>query len=257
MVEGRGLLPSDDADSPPVMVVNRALAEALWGDRSPVGEDMIYPLGRVTIVCVAEDVKQATLEVEPPLAFYVPFAQHQRSTVSFAVRTETGATEILPAMREAVWRIDGELAIISEGGLEDAIWASADEERFRTLLMAVFSILATVLAAVGIMGVTARQVSHRTRELGIRKALGAHDDTLLGEVIGSATVTGAIGVGIGLLGAFWTSPILASFLYGVESFDLPTYSAVGVLFLLLAMLASYLPGRKLLKVNPVEVLKAE
>jgi putative ABC transport system permease protein len=160
-------------------------------------------------------------------------------------------------MREAVWRVDGELAITASGSLEAAIGDSASEERFRSLLMTVFAALATLLAAVGIMGVTARNVSQRTRELGIRKAMGAPDNALMGEVIRSAALTGALGVGLGLLGAYWLRPILAAFLFGVGSFDLLTYAGVGAFLLLVCMVASYLPGRRLLGVDPAMVLRAE
>jgi predicted permease len=257
ILEGRGFLPSDDAAGPPVIIVSESLARAHWGDHSPVGEALIYPLGQVTVVGVAGDTRQSVLQDEPPLTFWVPFAQHARSTVSFAVRTTSRPSEILPAMREALWTVDGELAITSSGTLESSIADSVSEERYRVLLMNLFAIMATVLAAVGIMGVTARQISHRTRELGIMKALGAEETLLLGEVVRSVFLTGAIGIGLGLAGAFLLRPLLGSFLFGIESFDPLTYMATGALFLLLTVAAGYLPGRRVLRVNPVDVLKAE
>jgi ABC-type antimicrobial peptide transport system permease subunit len=160
-------------------------------------------------------------------------------------------------MREALWRVDGELAITDEGYLEAAIGDSAAEERYRTFLMSVFGVLATVLAVVGIMGVTARHVAQRTREVGIRKALGAEDGSLVGGVVGEATKTGAIGVGVGLVGAFWMGPVLAAYLFGVESFDALTYAGVATLFLGVCILASYIPARRLMGVDPVMVLKEE
>jgi putative ABC transport system permease protein len=257
ILEGRGLLPSDDADGPPVAVVNQRLARALWGDRSPVGEEMLYPMGSVTVVGVAADARQSVLQHDPPLTFYVPYGQHSRSRATFAVRARGRPQDLLPAMREALWRVDDELAITASGTLEAAIVDSASEERFRTLLMTVFAALATLLAAVGIMGVTARNVSQRTRELGIRKAMGAADDALLGEVIRSAALTGLLGVGLGLAGAYALRPLLAAFLFGVGSFDLPTYAGVGVFLLLVSVLASYLPGRRLLEVDPAMVMRVE
>lgn len=257
ILEGRGFLLSDDRDAPPVAVVNQKLARALWGDRSPVGQEMFYPVGSVTVVGVAADTRQSALHDEPPLTFYVPFVQHSRTVLTFAVRTQAGLGDVLPAMREALWRVDGELAITASGSLEDAIGDSASDERFRSLLMTLFAALATLLAAVGIMAVTARNVSQRTRELGIRKAMGAPDNALMGEVILSAALTGALGVTLGLLGAYWLRPILAAFLFGVGSFDLLTYAGVGAFLLLVSMMASYLPGRRLLEVDPAMVLRAE
>ena len=123
--------------------------------------------------------------------------------------------------------------------------------------MTVFALLASALAAVGIAGVTARQVAQRTRELGIRKALGARDDTLVRGVLQQTVVTGALGVALGLATAFWLRPLLAAFLFGVESFDPLTYGGMGVFFVLVSAVAAYLPARRLLRVDPVEVLKVE
>lgn len=257
VLEGRGLLPSDGADAPPVAVVNQKLARALWGDRSPVGQEMLYPMGSVTVVGVAGDVRQSVLQNDPPLTFYVPYAQHSRATATFAVRARGQPEDLLPRMREALWRVDDGLAITASGTLEAAIAESASEERFRTMLMTVFAALATALAAVGIMGVTARNVSQRTRELGIRKAMGAEDHALLGTVIRSSVATGVLGVGLGLAGAYVLRPLLATFLFGVDPFDLPTYAGVGALLVLISLLASYLPGRRLLEVDPAMVMRAE
>jgi predicted permease len=257
ILEGRGLLPSDDAEAPPVMVVSESLAKGLWGDRSPVGQEMFYPMGTVTVVGVVGDVRQSTLQSKGVLNFYVPFAQHSRTTMTFAVRTEASGMDVIPAMREALWRVDGELAITEEGYLEGVIGDSAAEERYRTFVMGVFAVLATTLAVVGIMGVTARHVAQRTREVGIRKALGAEDGALVGGVVGDATKIGALGIGVGLLGSFWMGPVLAAYLFDLESFEPMTYAGVATLFLGVCALASYIPARRLLMVDPVTVLREE
>lgn len=257
ILEGRGIVPSDDAEAPPVAVVSESLAKAFWGDRSPVGQELHYPMGSVTVVGVADDVKQGNLQDEGGLHFYSPFAQQSRRTLRFAVRTRTSGVDVLPDMREALWRVDEELAITDAGYLEGAIGDSAAEERFRAFLMSVFAGLATILAVVGIMGVTARHVAHRTREVGIRKALGAENSTLLGGVVGEAVAMGAVGIGVGLLGTLLIGRVLAAFLFGVGSFDFLTYAAVAVLFLGVCGLASFVPGLRLLVVDPVTVLREE
>jgi len=257
ILEGRGITASDGADTPAVMVVGESLARTLWGDRSPVGQEMTWPRGTVRVVGVAGDVRQSALHDRAPLTFYVPFAQSQRSGVSFAVRTGADPDDIVPAMREAVWAVDADVAIKAAGSLEAVIAQSASEERYRTLLMAVFAVLATLLAAVGIMGVTARSVAQRTRELGIRKALGAESGPLVGEVLRSATLTASVGVGLGLIGAFWVGRVMAGFLFGVESFDPLTYAGVGALFMTVCVVASYLPARRIVQVDPVRVLNSE
>jgi hypothetical protein len=257
ILDGRGILPTDDAEAPPVVVVSQALARAFWGDRSPVGEELFYPMGAVTVVGVADNVKQGSLHNDSGLHFYVPFAQLSRRTLRFGVRTQASEVDILPAMREALWRVDGELAITDAGYLAADIGKSAAEERFRAFLMSVFAGLATILAVVGIMGVTARHVAHRTRELGIRKALGAEDSRLLSGVVGEALRIGAVGIAFGLVGTLLVGRVLATFLFGVGSFDLLTYGGVALLFLGVCGLASYIPGRRLLVVDPATVLREE
>jgi predicted permease len=257
ILEGRGILPSDRADAEPVVVVSQSLAKTLWGDRSPVGETMFYSPRSVTVVGVAGDVRKSALQDDTPIVFYVPYAQHTRSYLTFVARPEAPGADIIPAMREAIWSVDGSLAIMDAGYLEDAIRDSAAEERFRTTLMSLFAGLATLLAMVGIMGVTARQVSHRNRELGIRKALGAEDRSLLGAVVGYATLAGGAGVALGLMGSFWMGPVLSSYLFGLESFDLPTYAGVGLLFLAASALTSYFPARRVLRIDPQTVLREE
>jgi putative ABC transport system permease protein len=257
IMEGRGFLPSDGVDAPPVAVVGESLARTLWGDRSPVGQQMIYPAGPVTVVGVAGDVRQATLDQEPPLTFYTPFSQLRRSTLVFLARSPLPETELIPRMRDALWEVDDEVAVTRSGAVASFVHESAREERFRTFLMGTFAVLATILAVVGIVGGTARQVARRTREVGIRKALGAEDGKLLAGAVGEAVGTGAMGIAIGLAGAFMMAPVLAAFLFGVESFDLFTYSGVAVLLLVACGLAGYLPARRILAVDPVTVLREE
>ena len=241
------------------MVVNRALARSLWGDRSPIGEQVRYAGfdEPVTIVGVVEDVRQTTLHSEPPPTFYVSFAQHTRNEIVFATRTRPGSAGILNAMQEAVWAVDADLAITVAAELGDLIHDSASNERYRTILMSVFGVLASLLAAVGIFGVTARGVAHSIRELGIRKALGAPDRTLIFRVVRRGAVTGGAGVVLGLVGAVWASRLVAGFLYGVEPFDPVTFAAVASAFAIVSLGASYLPARRILQVDPVAVLKTE
>jgi predicted permease len=257
ILEGRGFLSSDGVDGPPVAVVGESLARALWGERSPVGQEMYFPMGRLTVVGVAGDVRQATLEEDPPLTFYTPFAQLRRSSLAFVVRSSLPVQELIPSMREALWRVDDEVAVMKSGTVSSFIRESAREERYRTFLMGTFATLATLLAVVGIMGGTARQVARRTREVGIRKALGAEDGNLLGHQVREALATGVVGIGLGLLGALWTAPVLAAFLFGVETFDPITYASTAGLLLVACALAGYLPARRILSVDPVTVLREE
>jgi len=257
IIEGRGILSSDDAQAEFVAVVSQSLARALWGDESPVGKTMFYPPSTVTVVGVAGDVRQTTLMEAPPLAFYVPFAQNPRSYITFLARPSTAGTNIIPSMRDAIWSVNEDLAIMDATYLEDSIRDSAAEERFRATLMTVFATLASLLAMVGIMGVTARNVSHRAREIGIRKALGAEDGSILMAAVRFATLAGGVGIALGMVGSYLMGPILSAYLFGLESFDPPTFAVVGLLFLGASALASYLPARRILRIDPITVLKEE
>jgi ABC-type antimicrobial peptide transport system permease subunit len=134
---------------------------------------------------------------------------------------------------------------------------SASQERYRALLMNAFGILATILAAAGVIGVTARSVSLRTREMGIRMALGAQGSGLVKATIRDNLRIGLAGMAIGLLGASWASRLLSPFLFGIEASDLPTYATVILLIGVLSLSASYIPARRISRVDPVDVLRAE
>ncbi len=257
IIEGRDIAATDRLDAPGVVVVSESLARALWGERSPIGERLIYPVGTLQVIGVARDVRQSELHEPPPHTFYVPFAQHNRSELRFAVRTGTDPDDLVTAMSEAIWRVDSDLAVSSGGRLADDIARSAREERYRTFLMSVFAILATVMAAVGIMGVTARSVAQRTRELGIRKALGARDSTLIRTILRGVVRTGVAGIICGLSGALLSGKVLATFLFGVEPVDPSTYLFTIAVVLAVCFLASYVPARRIVKVDPVQVLKSE
>jgi len=239
------------------MVVSESLARGLWGDRSPVGQEMIYPMGTATVVGVAGDVQQGALQNRPPLTFYVPFAQHPRSSLSFVVRTQGPPADVLPAMREAVWRVTPDQAITGGGVLERIIGDSAREERYRTFLMGFFAALATLLAVVGIMGVTARHVSHRTRELGIRKVMGASFQTLLKTLITDYVIMILLATVVAVPLAYYaSSKWIQAFEYRIVL--APKYFVLASLItLLLAVLTvSYLAVRSA-NTKPAEALRYE
>jgi putative ABC transport system permease protein len=160
-------------------------------------------------------------------------------------------------MRNAVQSIDPDMPVSEEGSLPSLMAWTAREEQYRTLLMGVFAGLATVLAAVGIFGVTARGVTHRTRELGIRMAVGATHAGLMAGVLRGSLKTGLLGIAAGLVGAIWASQFLGAFLFGVHAWDPVTYLVVGAFATLLCLAASYLPAVRVTRIDPARVLKAE
>ncbi len=257
LLAGRTFNSADGPDAPSVAVVSESLARLLWPDESPIGARLWYPWETVTVVGIVSDVHRETLDTDPEPTFYVPFVQFSRGEVSFAARTKVAPDQAIPLMREAVWSVDEKIAITEAGTMASLIARSTSEERYRTLLMTVFGVMAAILAAVGIFGVTARAVAHKTREFGIRMALGARDRGLVRMVLRAGLVTVAAGIVLGLLGASWASALLHRFLFDVESSDPLTYGAVALLLVVVCLSASYLPARRITSVNPVNVLRSE
>ncbi len=164
---------------------------------------------------------------------------------------------MLPLMRGAVVSVDKGLVVKNATTLAALMASSAASERYRTLLMSVFGILATLLAAAGVFGVTARSVALRAREMGIRMVLGAQQSGLIGTTVRSILLTGLAGTAAGLLGALWAAHLLNRFLFGIEPSDPTTYGGVAALIMIVCLAASHAPARRITKVNPVELLRAE
>ena len=164
---------------------------------------------------------------------------------------------VMPSMREAVGSVDGALVVKNATTLSALVARSTENERYRALLMSVFGILAALLAAAGVFGITARSVALRTREMGIRMALGAQRSGLVGTTVRGMLLTGLAGTAVGLMGALLTSRLLTRFLFGIEPLDPMTYGAVVALILIVCWLASYLPARRISRLSPVDVLRAE
>ncbi len=257
LVQGRTFTDADSPNAPSVTVVSEALAHRLWPNEDPVGRRLVYPWTTVTVVGVVGDVRQETLGAPHDLVFYVPFSQFTRADVSFAARTSGDPTHVIPLMRNAVWSLDRDLAITQSGTMASLISRSASDERYRTLLMGVFGVLASVLAGVGVFGVTARAVALRTREMGIRMALGAREAGMVTAILGGSMVTSLLGITVGVFVALWVSRAVSGFLFDVEPSDPLTYALVAASLLILCLLASYLPARRITRVNPIDVLRTE
>ena len=164
---------------------------------------------------------------------------------------------MIPLLRDAVWSVDRDVAITQAGTMDSWIAESASDEHYRTLLMASFSVFAVALAAVGVFAVAVRFVVQRSREMGIRMALGARESDLVRTMLRGALATGLAGTALGLVGAFWASRLLSGFLFAVETWDPATYAGVAGLLLLTCLAASAVPARRIARVNPTEVLRAE
>ena len=255
---GRSFSKYDGAQTLQTAVINASMAQRCWPAQSPIGAQFEYAGRTVTVIGVVGDVRHEALGRDPVSTFYVPFTQLPwYGEANFIVRTDGNANRIIPLLRSAVWSVNRDVPITKSATVESYMSQSAIIERYRTLLIAAFGICATVLAAVGIFGVTARSIAQKTKEMGIRMALGAKGSGLV-----RATVRGSLnnvlpGVATGLLGALWVSRLLSRFLFGVEHSDPLTYGVVAASVVVVCLLASYIPARRIARVDPVRVLKAE
>jgi predicted permease len=259
LLAGRSLADTDGPDAPVVMVINETLARRYWPNESPIGARVGQNGQRdpVTIVGIVGDMKRQVLSVETEPAFFIPFSQHPDWEICFVARTELDPSELFSLMRQAIRAVDGELVVKNATTMEALIAQSTGQERYRTLLMSVFGILAALLAAAGVFGVTARSVAMRTKEMGIKMALGARESGLVGTTVRGVLLVGLAGTLVGLIGALWTAGLLTRFLYGIEPSDPTTYAGVGVLIVVVCLAASYVPARRISRVDPIEVLRAE
>jgi len=259
LVAGRGLGSEDNPSSARSVVVSQALAHRLWGDESAVGKQL--PLGddRLTVVGVAADLRFGGLDQDPDPAMYIPARQDQgdRQEMWLLIRSSSRPATLAAGIREAVHALDPEQPIGELVSMMDVVTRSTASRRFNLLLVGVFATLALGLAVIGIAGVTAYSLSQRTRELGIRVALGADRSSLLNLGLGEALRVVAIGASVGVAAAFAAARSLRAMLFGVGPTDPLTYLAVTLLLAGVAFAACYLPIRRAANADPMVALRSE
>ncbi len=211
----------------------------------------------LNVVGVVGDVRDKTLAAEPQPTVYVNYFQRgSLSDFSYVVRARSEASALISAMRREAQAANPEMPIKFET-LEQLVSSSLDDRRFSIVMVGVFAGAALLLAMVGLYGVMAFLTSQRTREIGIRMALGAQRRAMLGLILRQSFALVLAGIAIGILGALTGTRLLASLLYGVSTTDLATYLAVVLLLSASALFASFVPARRATKVNPIEALRAE
>jgi putative ABC transport system permease protein len=261
LVSGRTFSDSDSADAPPVAIVNAALARKYWPGEDAVGRRLRFGSGADTewirVVGVAGDARQMGLALEPPPVLYIPYPQFPLPFTTIAVRSAAPEATIASLVRAQLSAIDPELPPGDIATLEGVLDRSVAEPRFRTLLISAFAILALALAAVGVFGLINYSVTQRTREIGIRMALGATPRQVLGPLVREGLILAGMGIAIGAMAALLLGRVLSSFLYGVESTDPPTFAAVSATLLVVAFVATYLPSRRALRVDPNSALRTD
>src|SRR5687768_9263594 len=259
---GRALDERDRAGAPPVALISESLARSRFPSASPIGQRMRMGPDDgppYTIVGVVGDVKQMSLALDQADAVYIPAAQWPvgDASMSLVVRGQGDVASLTPEIRRAIWSVDRDQPILRVATLERLLAASAAERRFALILFEAFALAALVLAAAGIYGVLSGSVAERTREIGVRAALGASRRSILALVLRSGLGLTGLGLLIGLAGAVLATRGIEAMLFGVTRLDPVTYFGVLVLLAGVALLACWIPARRAMGVDPVTTLRSE
>lgn len=251
----------DDGNKPRVAVVNHFLAKQLFPDENPIGKHLEYKGGHDTMEIIGEidDVKEGPLDTASRPVIYVPFNQDSSRSFYVVVRTSQAEQSLLPTVATAIHRIDANLATTDPATMSQVIndSPSAYLHRASAWLAGTFGSLALLLSVVGLYGVISYSVAQRTREIGVRIALGAARGSVYSLVLKEAGRLTAIGVVAGLICSVAGGSLMRKLLFGIEAWDVSTLVAVAVCLAVFATLASYIPARRAASVNPVEALRAE
>jgi len=266
LIKGRFFADADRDGAPAVVLINQTMARTFFPDQDPIGQHL--QLGAtpekdvpwMEVVGIVGDVRQG-LDSDAPTEMYVPFRQGNQVLPVFALsvvmRTANDPLSQSNSFRSVVHAIDANQPVVKIRTMDDNLATSISQPRFRTVLLSIFAAIALLLAAVGIYGVMAYSVTQRTREIGIRMALGSTPGGVFRIVIGNALRLTSVGVVAGLIAAFALTRYLASFLFQVRIMDPLTLGAVIVLLAAVSLFASYLPARRATRVHPVVALRYE
>ena len=259
LLRGRYFDEHDTKGSTETVIVDETLAERFWPNEDPIGKRIQRGGSDTwrTVVGVISDAKQYSSEKEPPIAVYFPFEQYVARNMFLVIRTTRDPAGMTSAITKEIQALDPEMPVFDVGTMDQRLHDSLARRRFSMFLLGVFAVLASILAAIGIYGVMAYSVNERTHEIGIRVALGARPATILQLVINQALVLTAMGVAIGLTGAFALTRVMSSLLYGVSNTDGFTFVVAPLLLGGVALLASYIPARRAARVDPTIALRCE
>jgi predicted permease len=263
-VRGRLFALADTADAPQVAVIDETLARTYWPGEDPIGkrlrfglQDDPHPRPWVTVVGIVGNVRNSALHVEPRPQVYVPSAQTSYGGLNFVLRAERDPRSLIQEARAAVFAVDRDQPVAEVHTMEQVVSQSMAGRRFNMVLLGAFAGLALLLAAVGIYGITAYSVAQRTREMGLRMALGAQRGSVLGLVLREAGALALIGLGAGLALAFAATRVMASLLYGVGATDPATFASVAAALALVSLAAAWVPGRRATQVDPIVAMRAD
>ena len=265
LLRGRLFDSRDGPDAAPAVVVNASMARRFWADSDPIGRRIKVGGPQtdspwLTVIGVVGDVRQMGLDVAPEPEFFVSASQSAFTNPfmwpgQLLVRTRVEPLTLAAAVRHAIREVDADQPVVAMRAMEELLDAELTNRNTQLTLVGSFALLAVLLAAVGLYGVLAYAVTQRTREIGLRMALGAQPGAVVAGVMRGALVLAALGIGLGLAASFGLTRYLASFLYGVSPADPITAAGVAALLIAVTLLASYVPARRAAHVDPMSALR--
>jgi putative ABC transport system permease protein len=266
LLHGRAFTDGDGPDSPPVAIVSQDAAKKLWGEADPLGRTFYRAADpnktAFTVVGVVSDVRNTALNQQAP-ALYYPLAwrtgpaRPRVVVMDIVARTQGSPEALVPALRQRVRELDSEIPLANVRTMDEWVSLSAAPPRLNARLLALFAAMALLIAAIGIYAVLAYSVTQRTREIGLRIALGAQRGSVQRLVVSEGMKVGLIGIAVGLVGALAAARALASIVYGVPVRDPATFVAVAIALSVVALAACLIPARRAAKVDPIVALRYE
>ena len=259
IVAGRSFTQADSENAARVAIINESFARRFWPNENPLGKRFAYSTNRIVceVVGVAKDSKFRVSDTATLAEMYLPVAQRPGLNMSLLVRTKTDPLSLTTAVQREILNIDKDQAVTEVATLEQVLGESIEQPRLTMFLLMIFALVALTLAAIGIYGVMAYAVAQRTREIGIRMALGAQRLDVLKLIVRNGMTLALLGVAVGLAAAFGLTRLLASLLFEVTATDATTFAIVSVGLLSVALLACYIPARRATKVDPLVALRYE
>jgi putative ABC transport system permease protein len=257
LLQGRLLSDRDVRDTPPVILIDETLARQYWPNQNPIGRRMRLWGEFREVVGIVSQVHHYGLEKEPEPTIYAPYEQMPNKAMALAVRTGVETQAVVKAVKQAVWSVDPGQPVFQIRSMEDYVSLADTAPRISTILLAVFAGISMLLAALGIHGVVSYGVAQRTREFGLRMALGSTPGQLKALVLRNGIKTALIGLLAGMAGAAALASALRALLYGVAPLDPAVMAGVAVLLLTVALIANYVPARRAARIDPMEALHQE
>ena len=253
---GRAFTDADNAQAPRVLIVNQTFARRFWPNENPVGKHVVLGRGVATeVVGVAADVRNQGLAQDPQPQVYIPYPQLPWPNMNLFVRTTTEPHAMVSALRAQLAAVDPDQPATKIQTVDELMDGARAQPRFTMFLLGTFSVTALILAVIGLYGVLAYSVAQRRQELGIRMALGAERSDIVRLVVRQGMTLAVVGIGIGLVAALLLTKVMSSLLYHTAARDVVTFVAAPLVFLAVALAASYLPARKATNVDPTEALR--